>query len=151
MPASPTIIWTHTDEAPALATYSFLPFVKAFCESAGITVETRDISLAGRILAHFPDELEPERRVHDALAELGELAELPEANIVSLQCLELTCSLHGDPWQRGCGQAHTCEPGRDCLSTSKAFLHLGENIELGWTTIQPAGTMDIGDHGCHDM
>jgi hypothetical protein len=69
--------------------------------------------------------------------------ELPEANIVSLQCLELTCSLHGDPWQRGCGQAHTCEPGRDCLSTSKAFLHLGENIELGWTTIQPAGTMDM--------
>ena len=84
MTQAPKIIYTHTDEAPALATYSFLPFVKAFCESAGITVETRDISLAGRILAHFPDELEPERRVHDALAELGELAELPEANIIKL-------------------------------------------------------------------
>ena len=84
MSQAPKIIYTHTDEAPALATYSFLPFVRAFCESAGITVETRDISLAGRILAHFPDVLEPSKQVHDALAELGELAELPEANIIKL-------------------------------------------------------------------
>tara|TARA_B100001059_G_scaffold2475_2_gene1991 strand:- start:923 stop:3181 length:2259 start_codon:yes stop_codon:yes gene_type:complete len=84
MTQAPKIIYTHTDEAPALATYSFLPFVKAFCESAGVTVETRDISLAGRILAHFADHIDPDKRVHDALAELGELAELPDANIIKL-------------------------------------------------------------------
>lgn len=69
--------------------------------------------------------------------------ELPEGNVGSFQCLELTCSLHGNPWQRGCGQLHTCEPGKDCVSTSKTFLHQGENIEVGWTTIQPAGTLDM--------
>ncbi len=84
MPEAPKIIYTHTDEAPALATYSFLPFVRAFCESAGISVETRDISLAGRILARFSDVLEPSQQVHDALAELGELADLPDANIIKL-------------------------------------------------------------------
>ncbi len=80
----PTIIYTHTDEAPALATYSFLPIVKAFTKDAGIAVETRDISLAARILAQFPDALTAEQRVNDALAELGELAKRPEANIIKL-------------------------------------------------------------------
>jgi len=78
------ILYTKTDEAPALATYSFLPIVKAFTAKAGIDVETRDISLAGRILATFPDFLTEEQHIGDALAELGELAKTPEANIIKL-------------------------------------------------------------------
>jgi isocitrate dehydrogenase len=79
-----TIIYTKTDEAPALATYSFLPIVKAFTQAAGIDIETRDISLAGRIIANFPDNLKDEQKIGDALAELGELAKTPEANIIKL-------------------------------------------------------------------
>ncbi len=79
-----TIIYTHTDEAPALATYSFLPVVQAYASTAGVTVETRDISLAGRIIAVFPEYLTEEQRQPDALAELGELARTPEANIIKL-------------------------------------------------------------------
>ena len=82
--ASPTIIYTHTDEAPALATYSFLPIVQAFAAPAGIRVETRDISLAGRIIAAFPERLRPEQRIGDALSELGQLTQRPEANIIKL-------------------------------------------------------------------
>ncbi|HHU67672.1 NADP-dependent isocitrate dehydrogenase [Corynebacterium sp.] len=78
------IIWTRTDEAPLLATYSFKPVVEAFAATAGIDVETRDISLAGRILAQFPDRLTEEQRIDDALTELGELAKTPEANIIKL-------------------------------------------------------------------
>lgn len=78
------IIYTKTDEAPALATYSLLPIVKVFTEAAGIEVETRDISLAGRILAYFPDNLSEDQKVDDALTELGELAQKPEANIIKL-------------------------------------------------------------------
>ncbi|MFC3024745.1 NADP-dependent isocitrate dehydrogenase [Vibrio zhugei] len=81
---NPTIIYTITDEAPALATYSFLPIIRAFTASSHIDIETRDISLAGRILANFPDCLKPEQRVNDALAELGDLAKTPEANIIKL-------------------------------------------------------------------
>ncbi|MBD0747751.1 NADP-dependent isocitrate dehydrogenase [Streptomyces sp. CBMA152] len=79
-----TIIYTHTDEAPALATYSFLPVVQAYASTAGVTVETRDISLAGRIIALFPEFLLEGQRIPDALAELGELAKTPEANIIKL-------------------------------------------------------------------
>ncbi|MEU5191095.1 NADP-dependent isocitrate dehydrogenase [Streptomyces klenkii] len=79
-----TIIYTHTDEAPALATHSFLPVVQAYASTAGVTVETRDISLAGRIIAGFPEYLEESQRIDDALAELGELAKTPEANIIKL-------------------------------------------------------------------
>ncbi|MEU2511997.1 NADP-dependent isocitrate dehydrogenase [Streptomyces syringium] len=79
-----TIIYTHTDEAPALATYSFLPVVEAYASTAGVTVESRDISLAGRIIASFPERLEESRRIDDALAELGELAKTPGANIIKL-------------------------------------------------------------------
>ncbi|KUO06655.1 NADP-dependent isocitrate dehydrogenase [Streptomyces caeruleatus] len=79
-----TIIYTHTDEAPALATYSFLPVVQAYASQAGVTVETRDISLAGRIIAVFPEYLAEDQRIPDALAELGELAKTPEANIIKL-------------------------------------------------------------------
>jgi isocitrate dehydrogenase len=79
-----TIIYTHTDEAPALATYSLLPIIQAYAGVAGVTVETRDISLAGRIIAQFPDRLTDEQRQHDALAELGELAKTPKANIIKL-------------------------------------------------------------------
>ena len=78
------IIYTYTDEAPALATYSLLPIVQAFTRAAGVVVETRDISLAGRILASFPDRLPPDRRQPDDLAELGQLAKTPEANIIKL-------------------------------------------------------------------
>ena len=78
------IIYTKTDEAPALATYSFLPIVKAFTKAAGVAVELRDISLAGRILAVFPDHLSAQQKQSDDLAELGELAKTPEANIIKL-------------------------------------------------------------------
>jgi isocitrate dehydrogenase len=78
------IIYTHTDEAPMLATYSFLPIIEAFASTAGVEVETRDISLAGRIIAVFGDYLTPEQQIGDALAELGELAKTPEANIIKL-------------------------------------------------------------------
>ncbi len=84
MSDAPKIIYTHTDEAPALATYSFLPIVQAFTKGTGIGIETRDISLAGRILAAFADRLPAEQRVADALGELGKLAEKPEANIIKL-------------------------------------------------------------------
>ena len=78
------IIYTKTDEAPALATYSLLPIIQAYTNAAGVEVETRDISLAGRVIASFPDYLTPEQRINDALAELGELAKTPEANIIKL-------------------------------------------------------------------
>ncbi|MEQ4499035.1 NADP-dependent isocitrate dehydrogenase [Nocardioides kribbensis] len=79
-----TIIYTHTDEAPLLATYSFLPIIQAYAAQAGVEVETRDISLAGRIISQFPERLTEEQRVADHLAELGELATKPEANIIKL-------------------------------------------------------------------
>jgi len=82
--SSSKIFYTETDEAPALATYSFLPIVQAFTKAADIDVETRDISLASRILANFPDDLTDEQKQADALAELGELAKTPEANIIKL-------------------------------------------------------------------
>jgi isocitrate dehydrogenase len=81
---TPTILYTATDEAPALATYSLLPIVQTFTKAAGVNVETRDISLAGRILAVFPDALTEQQRIADALSELGELAKTPEANIIKL-------------------------------------------------------------------
>jgi isocitrate dehydrogenase len=84
MPQVPTIIYTKTDEAPALATYSFLPIVQAFTKPSGVAVETRDISLAGRILAKFPENLTADQQVPDALAELGALATQPDANIIKL-------------------------------------------------------------------
>ena len=78
------IIYTHTDEAPALATYSFLPIIQAFARAAGISVETRDISLAGRVISAFPENLSKEQQIGDALAELGEMTLSSEANIIKL-------------------------------------------------------------------
>ncbi|KQZ00302.1 isocitrate dehydrogenase [Pseudolabrys sp. Root1462] len=78
------IMWTKVDEAPALATYSLLPIVKAFVGAAGVKVTLKDISLAGRILANFPEKLKPEQKINDQLAELGKLAMKPEANIIKL-------------------------------------------------------------------
>src|SRR5205809_4266144 len=78
------IIYTYTDEAPALATYSLLPIIQTFAAACDVTVETRDISLAGRIIAAFQDRLPKDRQIPDALAELGELARKPEANIIKL-------------------------------------------------------------------
>ena len=84
MSDTPTIIYTQTDEAPALATYSFLPIVQAFTRPCGVAVETRDISLAGRIMAVFPEFLNEDQRISDALAELGRMAKTPQANIIKL-------------------------------------------------------------------
>ncbi len=81
---APQIVYTLTDEAPALATYSWLPIVQAFTQAAGVTIVTQDISLAGRILATFPDDLTPQQQQPDALAQLGDLAKTPEANIIKL-------------------------------------------------------------------
>ena len=78
------IIYTHTDEAPALATQSFLPIIEAFTKAAGISVETSDISLAGRVIASFPEYLKEEQRIPDALAQLGEMVKKPDANIIKL-------------------------------------------------------------------
>ena len=78
----PKIIYTYTDEAPALATYSLLPIIQTFATACDVTVETRDISLAGRIIAVFPEKLTKDQQIPDALAELGELAKKPEANII---------------------------------------------------------------------
>ena len=80
----PKIFYTKTDEAPALATYSFLSIVKGFVATAGVEVELKDISLAGRILANFPEYLNKDQQVEDSLALLGELAKKPEANIIKL-------------------------------------------------------------------
>ncbi|HAK53811.1 MAG TPA: NADP-dependent isocitrate dehydrogenase [Gammaproteobacteria bacterium] len=84
MTDTPKIIYTETDEAPRLATFSLLPIIKLFSDAAGVEVETRDISLAGRIIAAFPERLTEEQRIPDDLAELGELTQRPEANIIKL-------------------------------------------------------------------
>ena len=82
--AKQTIIWTETDEAPALATYSLLPIIQGFTKGTGVEVETSDISLAGRVIANFPDRLRDDQRIPDHLAQLGELTARPEANIIKL-------------------------------------------------------------------
>ncbi len=87
-----TIIYTRTDEAPLLATYSLLPIIAAYAGKAGVEVETRDISLAGRIIAQFPDRLADEQRLDDALAELGDLAKSPEANMIKLPNISASVS-----------------------------------------------------------
>jgi len=87
MAGNAKILYTKVDEAPALATYSFLPIVNAFTKAAGVAVETRDISLAGRIAAKFPERLTDGQKVPDDLAELGKLAKTPEANIIKLPCI----------------------------------------------------------------
>ena len=78
------IIWTKIDEAPALATYALLPIVKSFTKGTGIEVETKDISLAGRIISNFPDRLTDAQKIADYLSELGKLAKTPDANIIKL-------------------------------------------------------------------
>ena len=79
-----TIMWTLTDEAPRLATYSLLPIIKGFLKDSGVAVETPDISLAGRIIANFPENLTPAQRIPDYLTQLGELTQSPEAIIIKL-------------------------------------------------------------------
>ena len=123
-----TIIWTRTDEAPLLATYSLKPIVEAFASQAGINVDTADISLAGRILAQFPERLSGEQKMDDALAQLGELAKTPEANIIKPQhfriaraaqerYLRVAGSWLRHPGLRGCageirlGEGLRCQPG----------------------------------------
>src|SRR5438132_48104 len=78
------IVWTKVDEAPALATFSLLPIVQAFVGAAGVKMKLKDISLTGRIIANFPNKLTPEQKINDELAELGQLALRPEANIIKL-------------------------------------------------------------------
>ncbi len=88
--AKSKIIWTHTDEAPALASYALLPIIRAYTKNSGIEIETRDISLAGRIIANFPDRLTAEQKIPDHLAELGELTQSPDANIIKLPNISAT-------------------------------------------------------------
>jgi len=104
-----TIIWTKIDEAPALATYSFLPIVHAFTKGTGVAVETRDISLAGRIIANFPDYLTEKQRIPDYLAQLGELALTPEANIIKLPTSALPS--RSDGGDQGVAGARLQPPG----------------------------------------
>ena len=85
--SEPTIIYTKTDEAPALATHSLIPIIQAFTRPSGVRVEVRDISLAGRIIARFPEYLKEDQRIGDALAALGDLAKTPDANIIKLPIL----------------------------------------------------------------
>ena len=95
---TPKILYTLTDEAPALATYSLLPIVEAFTKSAGVSVETRDISLSARIISNFSAFLTPEQQMPDTLAELGDIAKTPEANIVKLSSERIrqkASTLHG--------------------------------------------------------
>ena len=84
------IIWTKIDEAPALATHSLLPVVRAFTKGCGVEVETRDISLTGRVIANFPGNLTDEQKIPDHLTQLGELAKTPEANIIKLPNISAT-------------------------------------------------------------
>jgi isocitrate dehydrogenase len=84
MTETPKIIYTETDEAPRLATYSLIPIIKAFTDTAGVEVEVRDISLASRVIAAFPERLTAEQKVPDHLAELGALTQSPSANIIKL-------------------------------------------------------------------
>jgi len=90
---TPKIIYTLTDEAPALATYSLLPIINAFAKTAQLAVETRDISLAGRIISSFPEFLSEDQRQNDDLYELVELAKTPEANIIKLPNISASISL----------------------------------------------------------
>ncbi|MDP6722682.1 MAG: NADP-dependent isocitrate dehydrogenase, partial [Pirellulaceae bacterium] len=83
-PQTSKIIYTGTDEAPALATYSLLPIIRAFTASSGVAIEKKDISLAGRIIANFPENLTDDQRQDDALSELGESVKRPDANIIKL-------------------------------------------------------------------
>lgn len=121
----PTIVYTITDEAPALATYSFLPIIRSFTASSNIAIETRDISLAGRILANFPDSLKPEQRVTDALAELGELAQTPQANIIKLPNISASvpqlCAAIKELQDKGYAVPnYTAEPKTDAEKAAKA-------------------------------
>ena len=88
------IIYTKVDEAPALATYSFLPILQKFTRVADVAVETRNISLAGRIIANFPDHLTEEQKQSNDLEELGELVKKPEANIIKLPCISAVSYTH---------------------------------------------------------
>ncbi|MGO1298742.1 MAG: NADP-dependent isocitrate dehydrogenase, partial [Vibrio sp.] len=121
----PTIVYTITDEAPALATYSLLPIIRAFTASSHIDIETRDISLAGRILANFPDSLKPDQRVNDALAELGELAQQPEANIIKLPNISASvpqlCAAIKELQEKGYAVPnYTAEPKTEAEKAAKA-------------------------------
>merc|ERR1711874_780707 len=88
------IIYTETDEAPMLATFSLLPVIQRFAKPMGIEVEKRDISVAGRLIAHFPERLTPEQRIPDELAALGELAKTPEGNIIKLPNISASIPRH---------------------------------------------------------
>jgi isocitrate dehydrogenase len=94
------IIWTKIDEAPALASYSLLPIVNAFTKQAGVRVITKDISLAGRIIANFHDNLSEEQKIPDYLSELGELSLTPEANIIKLPNISASVSAIKSSYKR---------------------------------------------------
>ena len=105
------IMWTKVDEAPALATYSLLPIVEAFVDAAGVSVKVKDISLAGRILANFPEKLTPAQRINDELTELGELATRPEANIIKLPNISASTRQPCRCMKGPCPEQAPTEPG----------------------------------------
>src|SRR3546814_8844622 len=105
-----TILDTYTDEAPMLATHSFLPIISAYASTAGVDVETRDISLAARILAQFIDLIPAEQQVEDTLAELGALAKTPEANIIKLPNVRASIPQLKAVVKEQIGRAHVCTP-----------------------------------------
>jgi isocitrate dehydrogenase len=115
------IIYTKTDEAPALATYSFLPIVKAFTKAADVAVELRDISLAGRILAVFPDHLSAQQKQSDDLAELGELAKTPEANIIKLPNISASIPQIKEAFIRCVRKSKSCALGSPASDRSGSF------------------------------
>ena len=113
------IIYTETDEAPALATYSLLPIVKAFTKAAGVVVETRDISLAGRVIAAFPERLTAEQRIGDALSELGDIAKTPSANIIKLPNISASAPQLGAVIKELQGQGYNIPNYPDNASTDE--------------------------------
>ena len=115
------IIWTKIDEAPALATYSLLPVVQAYTQGTGVDVVTKDISLAGRIIANFPDKLTDEQRIDDALAELGRLARTPEARQRLSELKE---------WRRKAAEGLDLDPGTIWPAAHLERLALTPDAEL---------------------
>ena len=121
----PKILYTKTDEAPALATQSLLPIIRLFTQAADIDVEISDVSLAGRVIANFPSYLRPEQKIPDALAQLGELALKPEANIIKLSPDQRTFT-----WASNGKKLMTVPFEENPYSAFAAFLKTDEGVEI---------------------
>ena len=147
------IIYTYTDEAPALATESLLPIVRAFASAADVELETRDISLAGRILAQFPDRLSQEQFVADDLSELGELAKTPEANIIKLPNIsasvpQLKAAVKDIAAQNGLHATFMGKPFND-QGGSGTHLHISLNRDGSNAFTDAAGDQGVSEELGH--